>query len=159
MRNLAEISGPFATLGEAVSRAVEQRVVVLVGVCLLAAAAWSTAGCNRSTAQPTSQTDCQGAPVTHAEWSKARAHVDDEDAPTALQRLADRLVHCRALIGDTTGEVRALLGRPSSGDYFSGGSWPYFVGPERTSPSIDSEWLVVHFDSNGRVVRASIQRD
>ena len=53
--------------------------------------------------------------------------------------------------GRSRGEIVALLGEPTTTDYFKDYDLVYWLGPERGLISIDSEWLVIRLDSLGRV--------
>jgi len=63
--------------------------------------------------------------------------------PTVRQRLADELVDCKALIGLSRADVRALLGPPDHGRT-SSPFWEYVTGPQRVMP-IDNELLGIVF--------------
>jgi outer membrane protein assembly factor BamE (lipoprotein component of BamABCDE complex) len=73
--------------------------------------------------------------------------------------MADRIVARRMLSGKTRAEVIAMLGEPRKTDYFSDWDLVYWLGRERGFISIDSEWLVVRFDANKRVLEYRIVRD
>jgi hypothetical protein len=75
-------------------------------------------------------------------------------------RMADALVRDAKLIGMTHGEVDALLG-PQTDTHLmrSAYEYVYWLGPERGFFGIDSEWLVLNFDENGKVREALIARD
>jgi hypothetical protein len=74
------------------------------------------------------------------------------------QGMADRLINRGTLRGKTRAEVVELLGEP-----LETGSprWDmkYWLGPERSYFSVDSEWLVLRLDRAGRVVEYRIVRD
>jgi len=74
-------------------------------------------------------------------------------------RLADRLIATRALLGKTRAEVIAMLGEPPATGYFSEWDLVYWLGDERAWISIDSEWLVIRFSSDGVVVANRIVHD
>ncbi|BCT94068.1 hypothetical protein LYSHEL_30950 [Lysobacter helvus] len=113
----------------------------LVAIALLAVGAWWHLR-ERATA------------FDHAAWS-----TGDSAGATVRLRMADGLVASHALQGKSRSEVRAMLGPPSTGGYFRGQGDAYWLGPERGYVSIDSEWLVVHFDANDHVDAATIRRD
>jgi hypothetical protein len=73
--------------------------------------------------------------------------------------MADRIVARGTLSGKTRAEVVAMLGEPPKTDYFSDWNLVYWIGPERGFITIDSEWLVVRLDANGRVSECRILRD
>lgn len=57
-------------------------------------------------------------------------------------------------------EVINLLGEPTEGAYFKeSNNIVYYLGPERGIISIDSEWLVISFDEQDRVIENKIVRD
>ena len=74
-------------------------------------------------------------------------------------RMGDDLLRRHALTGMTRDEVVSLLGTPPETDYFRGYQFVYWLGPERSWMSIDSEWLAIRFGKDGRVNRAEILRD
>ena len=73
--------------------------------------------------------------------------------------MADRLLADGVLIGRTRAEVVALLGEPPPTGYFAEWDLVYWLGPERGFISIDSEWLVARFGSDGRITEARLVRD
>jgi hypothetical protein len=73
--------------------------------------------------------------------------------------MADRLIALRTLIGKTRADVVELLGEPPPTGYFADWNLVYWLGPERGFISIDSEWLVLRFGAEGRVVENRIVRD
>ena len=74
-------------------------------------------------------------------------------------RMVDDLLARRLLDGRTRDEVRALLGPADSTPYFRDWDFVYWLGPERGYLSIDSEWLGVRFDADGRVLETRLLRD
>ena len=58
-------------------------------------------------------------------------------------------------------EIIAKLGPSENDDYFSssGRDLLYHMGPQRDYISIDSEWLLIWFDSSGRTSRYEIWSD
>ena len=82
---------------------------------------------------------------------------DDLRAPTPRQRLADRLISCRTIVGWSRARVRRVLGRPDN--YVARRSeWTYSLGIERGVP-IDYEHLVVKFDSHDQVASLDLVTD
>ena len=53
--------------------------------------------------------------------------------------------------GRSRADIVALLGEPAKTDYFKDYDLVYWLGPERSPISMDSEWLVIRLDSLGRV--------
>jgi hypothetical protein len=83
--------------------------------------------------------------------------MTDRDAPRL--RMADGLVADRALIGMTKPQILEMLGPPTDTDKFASHGLVYWLGPERGFMSIDSEWLIVDFDTQGISTYAAIIRD
>lgn len=86
---------------------------------------------------------------------------DDESQAWHGARLemADRLLAQDILTGMTRAQVIAMLGEPSQEGYFREWDMVYWLGPERGFMSVDSEWLVLNLDGNGRVVECRIVND
>ncbi len=65
------------------------------------------------------------------------------------------------LDGKSKQEVIALLGKPNDIGYFSENDqeFVYYLGGERNFISIDSEWLLVEFDKNGKFEKYFIHND
>jgi hypothetical protein len=102
-----------------------------------------------------------------AAWSKFRDRPFEQGAWLAAERrrsairlkMADHLVADRALLGKTREEIEALLGPPSQRGFSEPGDMTYWLGPERSLISVDSEWLIVRFDSAARVRECAINTD
>jgi hypothetical protein len=73
-------------------------------------------------------------------------------------RMVDDLLSRHRLVGMSTEEIDELLGPATPTGHFGAYDYVYWLGPERSFISIDSEWLGLKFDG-GRVVEASILRD
>jgi hypothetical protein len=73
--------------------------------------------------------------------------------------MADGLVSSGILLSKTRSEVQAMLGPATETDKFRDYDLVYWLGPERSYMSIDSEWLVVRLDRSGRVRKAHIVSD
>ena len=56
-------------------------------------------------------------------------------------------------------EVVSLLGPSDDTNYFNEWDFVYWLGPERSFISLDSEWLVIKVGSTGRVVDYRIVSD
>lgn len=68
------------------------------------------------------------------------------------------LLHRYKLVGMTRTELEKLLGKPPPTNYFRDYEYVYWLGPERSYMSIDSEWLCINF-KNDKVSDARILRD
>ena len=78
--------------------------------------------------------------------------------PTRL-RMIDDLIGERRLDGLSRSEVLALLGPRDETGKWKDWDLVYWLGPERGPIGIDSEWLVIKFDSSGRVASYEKVRD
>jgi len=97
-------------------------------------------------------------PFDAATWQKGEVGVtSSQDAPR--RRMADSLVADRVLIGQTKVQVERMLGPATKTSKFSDYGLVYWLGPERSFMSIDSEWLVIAFDSAGVATDAEVIRD
>jgi hypothetical protein len=74
-------------------------------------------------------------------------------------QMADRLIAERMLDCMAKEEVIELLGDPSNEAYLSSSDLVYWVGPERSWISIDSECLVIKLDDTGHVKEYKLDRD
>lgn len=88
------------------------------------------------------------------EWKQAEKA---EDYPRLA--MVDSLIQSGQLDRKTQDEVLALLGRPTDTNYFSDWDAVYWLGPERGFLRLDSEWLVLRFDAEGRVSDYQLVRD
>lgn len=66
-------------------------------------------------------------------------------------RMVDDLLRRHSFQGMTREQVIGLLGEPDKTGYFKDWDLVYWLGPERGFMSIDSEWLVIRFDSQQKV--------
>ncbi len=80
-----------------------------------------------------------------------------EDAPRL--RMADGLVHSGKFSKMRRAEVESMLGPPTETKKFGGYDLIYWLGPERSFFSIDSEWLVIRLAKDDTVELAEIIRD
>jgi len=94
-------------------------------------------------------------PFDRAVWSAEAEGIDD----FRRHRMADALVQKRRLIGMSRAEVIAMLGDVTATSHFRDYDLVYVLGNERGWFSIDSEWLLMRLDANGRVSSAQIGRD
>lgn len=76
----------------------------------------------------------------------------------ARAEMADRIVARESLQGMARAQVVQQLGEPVT-DGFESSELVYHLGPERGLFSIDSEWLLVELDANGRVRQTQIVTD
>lgn len=83
-------------------------------------------------------------------------HLADRD--TIKQKMVNDLLSKHQLIGMTQTKIDEILGKPPQTEYFKDYDYVYWLGPERSSLSIDSEWLGIKFEK-GIVVRVDILRD
>ncbi|MCI5115619.1 MAG: hypothetical protein D3919_06325 [Candidatus Electrothrix sp. AW5] len=79
--------------------------------------------------------------------------------PYPRLKMADDLINHEKLIGLNKSEVIHLLGDPGDHGYFRNYDLVYWLGPERTFMSIDSEWLAIRFGQNEIFQSAEIVRD
>ena len=73
--------------------------------------------------------------------------------------LVDDLLASNILLGRKRAEVAALLGPPTDSAPDPGYDLIYYLGPERGPFGIDSQWLLLGFDSAGRLVKQDLHRD
>jgi len=77
---------------------------------------------------------------------------DSSQADNGIRiRMVDDLLTRHQLQGMTRGKIVELLGDPEDTPYFKDWDLVYWLGPERGFFSIDSEWLVMRLDTQGRV--------
>lgn len=73
--------------------------------------------------------------------------------------IVDDLLEHHNFKGESRQAVVALLGEPKPTQYFSDYDLVYWLGPERSIMSIDSEWLVFRLDSGRRVSESGLVTD
>jgi hypothetical protein len=73
--------------------------------------------------------------------------------------MVDDLLSKHRLRGQSRASVVALLGEPLPTNYFRDYDLVYWLGPERSLISIDSEWLVMRFDASNRVKEVRLVTD
>ena len=99
---------------------------------------------------------CEERHFTKARWNDSALAF----GPGAIRGcLVDDLLRREHLRGKTRAEIVALLGEPPKTDYFRDYDLVYWLGPERSLMSIDSEWLVFRLDAAGRVVEHRLVTD
>jgi hypothetical protein len=120
------------------------RPIVLVAVAL------ALIGCSKSVVNPIA--------FDRSAWLAGETADFSSDAPRL--RMADGLIASRVLLAKHRSEIEAMLGQPTSTAKFRAYyDLVYWLGAERGFISIDSEWLVLRFDTAGRVAEARIVRD
>ena len=82
----------------------------------------------------------------------------DPGWPTRL-RMIDDLMASKRLNGLKRDQVESLLGPRDDTDKWEDWDLVYWLGPERGLIRIDSEWLVIRFDSGERVTDYQLVRD
>ncbi|KMK75542.1 hypothetical protein [Alkalihalobacillus pseudalcaliphilus] len=69
--------------------------------------------------------------------------------PSERVMIIDNFLHNTELIGKSLDEIVSLLGDPDENGYFADDmTMVYYLGPERSFISIDSEWLVISIEDN-----------
>lgn len=74
-------------------------------------------------------------------------------------RMIEWLVRSGQLDGLSRSDALSLLGAPSKEGYFGDWDLVYWLGPERSLLSLDSEWLVIRFGANGQVSEYQVVSD
>jgi hypothetical protein len=94
-------------------------------------------------------------PFDRAVWNAEVEDIDD----FRRHRMADWLLKQQRLIGLSRAEIVLMLGEPTQTSHFREYDLVYVLGNERSWMSIDSEWLLMRLDGNGRVSMAELGRD
>lgn len=92
-------------------------------------------------------------------WAASPPYVHGDITPR--QKMLGDVVE-NLLRGKSRREIEAMLGHSEATSFFQETSRDliYMTGPERDTPfSIDSEWLLIWLDENGRFQRYEIYRD
>jgi len=84
--------------------------------------------------------------------------VERSDDYTRL-RMIEPLMRSGRIDGATRSEVISLLGHPDDTNYFRDWDFVYWLGPERSLLSLDSEWLVIRFGESGIVSEYCVVSD
>ena len=85
---------------------------------------------------------------------------DPSQVDTGIRiRMVDDLLTRQQLQGMTRQQIVDLLGDPEDTPYFRDWDLVYWLGPERGLFSIDSEWLVIRLDPQGRVAEYRLVTD
>ena len=90
----------------------------------------------------------QNVPFDSEVW-KVAVENNPQDG-TARRQMIDSLLASNKLLDLSQSKVIQLLGRPERTSE-SGAAFNYYLGNERGYISIDSEWLRLEFDAEGRV--------
>ena len=91
-----------------------------------------------------------------AKWQdKARINLDD---PIRI-RMIDDLLKKYSFQGMSREEVANILGEPDKTEYFKEWDMVYWLGPERSLISIDSEWFVLRLNEKKEVTEYRIGTD
>ena len=93
---------------------------------------------------------------TSFESVRWREHLEDGDH--IKLNMVDDLLSRYQLIGMSIAQVDPLLGKPPKTVYFKDYDYVYWLGPERSFFSVDSEWLGIKFQ-NDLVIKVDILRD
>lgn len=90
-------------------------------------------------------------------WLAANSEID---IPTTRQRMLND-IRANLLIPDITAqEIEKKLGKSDTATYFQSYSFVYYLGPEQVSyVGIDSEWLCIKLDDQGKFMSADIRTD
>ena len=96
-------------------------------------------------------------PTTGFDASKWQAVQRSDDY--TRESMVGSLFWRGVLDGKTQREVLQLLGPDCECGYFKDWDLVYWLGPERSWMSLDSEWLVIRFDEAGRVSEYTLVTD
>jgi hypothetical protein len=96
-------------------------------------------------------------PFDSVGW-KARSADAGSSRPTRL-RMVDDLLGQRRLDGLAREQVVDLLGSTDETDKWREWDLVYYLGPERSFMSVDSEWLVIRLDAGRKVATYHVVRD
>lgn len=73
--------------------------------------------------------------------------------------MVNALMWSGRLDGESRAAVLGQLGPPHDGPYFRDHDLVYYLGDERGLMGIDSEWLVIDFDRDGKVASYAVVSD
>jgi hypothetical protein len=128
---------------------------------LLAAAVWtvSTIVSGLSNAAGVTEADagrrCDASGFRRSDWRSRGSADSRRGGLSRRQEIADRLVECKTLLGESYEAVAKLLGKPDDGSKRQR-SLSYLLGDERGLFKLDSEFLDIELDASYRVVRATV---
>jgi len=97
-------------------------------------------------------------PFDSAAWKESLS-PSEYWRPSVRQRMVDDLLRRDLLSQKSRDEVVELLGVPPKGPSFNKQDLIYWLGPERSWISVDSEWLAIRFDAQGQVYEAQLVAD
>lgn len=133
-------------------------LAVLIGVPVVLLALYLLAFVGLFIVGPAAEDYSQRTAFEAKTW-REKSMDHDSDWPTRL-RMVNDLVAKRRLDRVTRNDLLALLGPADQTDKWRDWDLVYWLGPERSGfIRIDSEWLVIRFDSAGRVDSYQIVRD
>ena len=98
-------------------------------------------------------------PSFDADVWKSVQGLQDEDAVATRFSMAEALLRSGQLHGMERSELLNILGPPPPPEYFKGQTLVYYLGDERGWMSIDSEWLVITLDADGKASQWAIRSD
>jgi hypothetical protein len=93
------------------------------------------------------------------EQSAWKANPDSNETDPIRLRMVDDLLAHHNFMGMSRAEIDDLLGVPAPTDKFRDWDLVYWLGPERGSGRIDSEWLVFKFNNEKKVSAYRLTRD
>ena len=93
-------------------------------------------------------------PFAKASWF---AGINDSERPTVRQRMLEDIQSRLVQPGMARTEIITALGNSDTDEYFREHDLVYWIGPD---PSyIDSEWLVIDFDEEDKLVSTAVVID
>lgn len=96
-------------------------------------------------------------PITKFDASRWRSVERSGDY--IRQDMAGSLIWSGQLEGMSRKEVEEMLGPDCECGYFADWDLVYWLGPERSWLSLDSEWLVIRFGKDGRYLQHALVTD
>lgn len=95
-------------------------------------------------------------PFDQAKWLK---NPETRELNPPRLRMVDDLLASKKFTGWTKEQVQDLLGPPTKTSYFYNYELVYWLGPERSSFGLDSEWLAFDIGEDGKVKDCCLLRD
>jgi uncharacterized protein YpmB len=93
-------------------------------------------------------------PFDKAEWI---AGINDTESPTLRKKMLKNIQSRLLQPGMTQMEIIETLGSSDTDEYFREHDLVYWIGPD--SSYIDSEWLVIDFGEEGKLVSTAVVTD